>query len=123
VIERFAHARCRALGDEGLNDIGQVFEQAEKNHRRQVNPAVPQQQVDLTQFDRFIDDNPLHFKGYYPGKHHYNDDYHKQYLKLDIAGKYPGRQRSLNNRGLSFFHRKRPHPQGLERIFFFVKGL
>jgi hypothetical protein len=65
----------------------------------------------------------LHFKGYYPGKHHYNDDQQKQYLKLEIAGDYPGKQRPFNNKGFSFFHGKLPHPQRLVRMFIFAKGL
>jgi hypothetical protein len=78
VIERFAHARRGALGNDGFNDIGQVFKQAEKNHRTQVNTTIPQKQVNALQFDGFVDDTLLHFKGYYPGKHHYDDDEQKQ---------------------------------------------
>ena len=40
MVQVFAHVRCCSLGDEGLNNIGQVLEHTEKNDCCQIDHTI-----------------------------------------------------------------------------------
>lgn len=48
MIQGFAHAGGGALRDEGLDDIGQIFEDTEKKHGAQIIAAVEHQFIDAS---------------------------------------------------------------------------
>jgi hypothetical protein len=111
VIQFFAHPSRGSLRDQGLNNVCQVFKRAEKNNGNQINTAVHKQQVNVSQINGLIDNALLHFQRHNPGKNHHDNDKQKRYLKLDIAGKYPGKKRSFDDGYFSFFHFKAPSPR------------
>ena len=103
-VERRAHPGENPLGDEGLQDVDHVLAGAGDEHRRQVIPAVQQQQVHVAQGDGLVDDALLHLERQDPREHRDRDHAQQGDLPPEVPVKHPGKQGPFDDGAFNLGH-------------------
>ncbi len=89
VIEILSHSGQNTLSDEGLNQGDQVLQSAGRHHRYQIDTAVHEQQIGISELNGFIDNPFLHLQRQYPGKNGNDNDQNQKGLKLAVSCQNP----------------------------------